>query len=70
MSVDGHTMSAIFEGWCGSCKSAIHAGDSITQGDGNWRHTDCRELPDDPLEATHPVCQKCWLTHPEGACDR
>ena len=33
-----------------------------------WQVAICPD--DDPLEATNPACQTCWLTHPDGACDR
>lgn len=29
---------------------------------------DCPD--DDPLDSPHPACPSCWLTHPEGTCDR
>lgn len=41
--------------------------DKWTDEDRQWKHVVC---PDAPLEREHPVCQTCWLTHPEGACDR
>jgi len=37
--------------------------------DRQWKHVSC---PDAQPEREHPVCQTCWLTHPEaeGVCDR
>jgi len=43
-----------------------------TFGEDGWRFVrDLRTaLGDTDLTMRHPVCEVCWLTHPEGACDR
>lgn len=67
---------ARYPGRCGTCDERIHEGDPIRMvdnGDGDRfaAHDDCDTVPTtDPLATTNPVCQTCWLTHPEGACDR
>ena len=68
------TIMARYSGTCVECGGRWKPGDLIRSGDWGedgvtsvWVHAACPD--DDPLEATHPVCQTCWLTHPEGACD-
>lgn len=67
------TIQARFPGTCGECGGRFQPGDPIRSDadlgpEGAWRHDVCPD--DDPLTPTHPVCTVCWLTHPEGACDR
>ena len=60
---------ARYPGRCILCDERIHEGDPIVMTDDGARHDDCEEAaPPEPRE--NPVCQTCWLTHPEGACDR
>lgn len=67
---------ARYNGRCGSCGEPIREGDPIrfdAESATNFVHDDCgaaETRAPDPLAAEHPVCPKCWLTHPEGACDR
>ena len=49
---------------CAACDSPIKVGDMIAHHHGGWSHDECPE----PKKELHPVCQKCWLTHPEGDC--
>ena len=63
---------AIYPGTCTSCGSRIHIGDLIHASDsdeGGWVHASC-ETHDNTAAREHPVCDVCWLTHPQGACDR
>lgn len=68
------TLMARWSGVCPECGETWQPGDYIRAdapepGDPPlWQHATCP----DPLVTEHPVCQKCWLTHPaiEGACDR
>ena len=66
------TLMARFSGVCPECGERWQPGDLIRAEQphpGNlpeWQHAVCP----DPLVAEHPVCTTCWLTHPEGACDR
>lgn len=71
------TIPARWSGTCSECGGRWQPGDLIrcggtgaphTDGTSCWVHAVCSD--DDPLEHDHPVCQTCWLTHPEGACDR
>lgn len=63
---------ARYPGRCGACDERIHEGDSIrfdAESATNFVHDDCTEH--EPVEPKdHPVCSTCWLTHPQGACDR
>lgn len=36
---------------------------------GYWAHDVCPDVASD-FEHHAPVCETCWLSHPEGACDR
>jgi hypothetical protein len=68
-----NSFPARFAGRCGACDERIHEGDPIRfAAEGGYTiHDDCDAIPTtDPLAATHPVCSTCWLTHPEGTCDR
>ena len=65
------SIQARYSGTCPDCGERWQPGDLIRvvpddQRPGVWRHAVCP----DPLTDTNPVCQTCWLTHPEGACDR
>lgn len=66
------TLPAHYSGLCPDCGGTWQPGDLIRADEHEpgtfpqWKHAVCP----DPLDATHPVCPSCWLTHPEGACDR
>lgn len=66
------SVMARWSGTCPECGERWQPGDLIRceqpePGDlPEWRHVACP----DPLATEHPVCQTCFLTHPEGACDR
>jgi len=72
-------IEARYSGRCPDCGGMWEPGDLICGADNAlplerrrrptvWRHVAC---PDDvDTTPTHPVCPTCWLTHPEGACDR
>lgn len=55
---------------CPACWGWIREGDQIRRrSDGTgWIHDECPA--EDDLAPNHAVCETCWLTHPEGACDR
>ncbi len=61
-------MIARYPGRChAACGQTIEPGDDIRMTDDGAIHADCTPRPQtDPLAATHPVCQVCWLTHPRG----
>lgn len=60
---------ARFPGYCVACDERIHEGDPIRMTDDGAMHQDCTTAA--PVERPEPpVCPTCWLTHPEGACDR
>jgi len=63
------TFPARYPGRCGACSERIHEGDPIKMVDDVAVHDDCDTLPAIPLRE-NPVCPKCWLTHPKGACER
>lgn len=60
-------IQARYSGVCPECEERWQPGDLIRADEYQWMHAVC---PDTPPEREHPVCQTCWLTHPEGACDR
>lgn len=63
---------ARYPGTCPECGERWQAGDQITTAtSGQWRHAVCPE-PTDPtdLKPGETACDRCWLIHPEGACDR
>ena len=63
------TFPARYPGRCVECGEGIYEGMPIRMADDGAVHDDCdTAAPPEPVE--HPVCQTCWLTHPEGACDR
>ena len=51
---------------CPGCGATIAPGDPIRRDDTEdaWVHRVCPQPP------ARPVCTTCWLTPPEGACDR
>lgn len=60
---------ARFPGRCDTCEERIHEGDPIRMTDTGAIHDDCTNAA--PVEHPEPpVCPACWLTHPEGSCDR
>ena len=67
------TLMARYSGVCPECGERWQPGDLIRAEETSpgdlpaWQHAVC---PDEDLTPTHPVCETCWLTHPEGACDR
>ena len=63
------TLMARYSGRCPDCGGTWQPGDLIrADEDQQWKHASC---PDDvDTTPTHPVCPTCWLTHPDGACDR
>lgn len=75
MSERGRVIEARYPGTCPDCEERWSEGELIrSEGPAFtrgviWRHDTCPDQPD-PLAAGNPVCQTCWLTHPEGACDR
>ena len=51
------------------CGQWIDRGDAIRMTDDGAVHADCAAPA--PVERAEPeACTTCWLTHPEGACDR
>ena len=66
------TIMARYPGTCPECDQRWQPGDLIRAGQPEpgdlpeWRHASCP----DPLATTNPVCDRCWLTHPDGTCDR
>lgn len=78
------TLAARYSGTCPECGGTWQPGDLIRAREDErripddqsvlkvavWQHASC---PGDELDALvhdHPVCQTCWLSHPNGACDR
>jgi hypothetical protein len=60
---------ARYPGQCRSCGERIHELDPIRMTDDGAAHDDCTDAA--PIERPEPKpCATCWLTHPEGACDR
>jgi len=65
------TLMARYSGICPDCGGRWQPGDLIrADEDQAWKHATCPDAEPDALIAQHAVCQTCWLTHPEGACDR
>lgn len=64
------TIQARYSGECPECGGRWQPGDLIRSPEGKslWQHAVCPD--DETLTAAHAVCTTCWLTHPEGACDR
>lgn len=71
------SVQARYSGTCGECGSRWSEDDpirtSIAYGASDairvWQHVVCPDVPSD-FEHHAPVCETCWLSHPEGACDR
>lgn len=63
------SIQARWSGECPECGERWQPGDFIrADEDREWKHAVC---PDEATEALlAPVCEVCWLAHPEGACDR
>ena len=62
-------ISARYSGICSECGERWPPGERIktqspiqTTDRPEWIHDQCP----DPTASRHPVCQTCWLTHPEG----
>lgn len=64
------SIAARYAGVCPECELPWAPGDMIrTIGEGRvWVHTVCPYEVEKP--SLHPVCQTCFLEHPEGECDR
>lgn len=70
-----YLVTAQYPGRCSCCEGRWSVGDGIkakvvAAGEKLvWVHQTC---PDDPdaMSPIHPVCPHCWLTHPEGECER
>ena len=63
-------MQARYGGPCvADCGERIHVGDPIRMTDDGAVHDDCAAHQPKP-QPEPSVCSTCWLTHPEGACDR
>lgn len=61
--------TARYHGVCAACEKHIHEGDQVKyDAENQVVHDDCYLHTSAPVE--YPVCQVCWLTHPEGVCDR
>ncbi len=60
---------ARYPGRCRACEGSIRIDDQIRMTDDGPVHDNCAE---DVFSHHHdvPACPVCWLTHPEGACDR
>lgn len=67
MRVTVEALTARYNGRCCDCGGPISAGTPITMREDGAAHVICPADPDAPL---YPVCQRCWLTHPPGECDR
>ena len=67
---------ARYSGVCPECGGRWQPGDLIRSDETMsgvglaWLHAVCPDGVVDDLTPTHPVCDVCWLTHAEGACDR
>jgi hypothetical protein len=61
---------ARYPGRCVDCKERIHEGDPITMTDAGAVHEDCESIEGSVPPTENPVCTTCWLTHPQGSCDR
>lgn len=60
-------LEARYNGRCASCGGRISVGEFIRMTDDGVEHLDCGAVLERPEP---PPCEKCWLVHPEGACDR
>ena len=58
---------AIYNGVCPECGGNVK-GRAVHRNEfGDWVHDTCPETDLD-RDQKKPVCQTCWLIHPEGAC--
>ena len=61
---------ASFSGVCGNCGLRYPPGTRIVRHAGGWAHAAC---PADPMtlpaQKGEVACKRCFLIHPEGACD-
>jgi hypothetical protein len=68
------TFPAGYPSRCASCDERIHPGDLINYSrEDGATHADCIEAAQVAEDSARPEpepCTTCWLTHPEGACDR
>lgn len=62
------TFTARFTSRCPICEGVLGVGQHAVMTDEGAAHVTCDE--DDEAGPVHPVCAVCWLTHPEGQCDR
>lgn len=70
-------ITARYSGTCPECGGRWQPGDLIRCNHGSrvdggvavWQHVSCPDVPSD-FDHHAPVCTTCWLSHPEGACDR
>lgn len=61
---------ARFPSACNKGCEGIEPGDMIRFVDDAIEHVDCDTATlERPASKTYPVCERCWLLHPEGACD-
>ena len=60
---------ARYPGRCSECLERIYEGDHIEMTDRGAVHADCDHAAPPP-ERTQAACPVCFLTHPEGKCDR
>lgn len=61
-------MLAQWSSRCVECDEVIHAGTQIVKVENGWAHAACPTLG-----AARPgevLCDRCFLIHPEGECDR
>jgi len=64
------TFPARYPGRCAAdCDERIHEGDLVRMTDEGVVHANCDEVVLVVRPEPAP-CGVCWLTHPEGACDR
>ncbi|MCU1441105.1 MAG: 66, gp66 [Rhodoglobus sp.] len=64
------TFLAKYRGACVDCDDGVNPGEEVQyRGEGDDRvlaHVTC---PEARVETVVPACPKCWLMHPDGACD-
>lgn len=69
------TLTARFSGTCHECGQRWQPGDLIRADQPErgvlpiWQHATCPETPDD-RDAQRTPCERCFLIHPKGTCDR
>ena len=62
--MNARVIRAHYAGYCGECEDYYPEGTMIVRKGDAWCHAQCPI----GLNDVHPVCQKCWLVHPEGEC--